>query len=75
MATDSKTVGFDTPNAFLSYCVVHSETQRHLFNGKQVNYLHELADEQKLAVADDSWFAANQDYIKPLVNKARTLHD
>ena len=69
--TNSKIIGFDTPEQFLAYCALHCTTQRHLFNGMQLNYLQELAGYPRLDITDESWQAADAKWVMVRVGLAR----
>jgi len=65
-----------TDEQLIGYCEIHCETQRALFNGKQVKRMLALAGELNaiegtgLQVGDDDWFSIKWG-MRELCEKAR----
>lgn len=60
-----------TDEEFLGYCLIHGETERHLFSGAQVRRLLALAGEQDQLLHEDSWYPVYITEVRPLVDAAR----
>lgn len=57
---------------FLSYCLIHSETERHLFSGEQCRRLLTLAGEPAPELlVDCCWYGMDRFLVGPLVSAAR----
>jgi hypothetical protein len=72
----AKQIGFDDADAFLGYCVLHSMTERALFNGPQIGALQVMAGYEEIGRENmtfkDAWRSCD---LRDLVAEARVRMD
>lgn len=63
---------FKTPEELIGYCMIHSETERHLFNGAQLIDLINLSGDGNAARIDPKrWYSPEESDVKAACKKAR----
>lgn len=72
---DVADIGFESIDQFLGYCDIHCETERGLFNGRQIGRLLRLAGHEELGLkweaVPDRWHSCDEEDIHPLTAAAR----
>lgn len=67
--------GFPTNASLFVYCDTHSETERALFSGAQINYLRELAGWEPLMLADTQFMRMDSEDWNTVYRAIKEHHD
>lgn len=63
---------FESNERFIGYCELHCTTERGLFIGSHVNYLLQLAGDDRRVTATQ-WYALDEEAVHPLCKQARAI--